>query len=125
MKFHEPPFYGQDCLFHQRFIQRASLIIRNGFDVKPFDFTCRKDIVTKMGKQMQMLLLSWNAHEFRKLSWPALNMSLNLKVQKSLESAKFCQTITRQDPPIVYLYMVQGGIQTLLAWRSHLKSLSF
>ena len=33
MKFdpHEPPFYGQDCLFHQRFIKRASLIIRKWF----------------------------------------------------------------------------------------------
>jgi hypothetical protein len=37
MKFdpREPPFYGQDCLFHQRFIKRASLIIRkNSFAVK-------------------------------------------------------------------------------------------
>ena len=75
--------------------------------IKPFDFTVPERYSDRDGKQMQMLLLSRNAHEFRKLSWPALNMSPNLTAQKSLENANFSQTVTRQNP-YSFLYMVQG-----------------
>ncbi len=77
-------FYQASKFDHQKMVLQA----------KPFDFTVPKDIVTAMVKHMQMLLFGRNAHEFRKLSWPALNMSPNLKGKNLSEGVNCRPTVT-------------------------------